>query len=41
VRRATRDGSWRRQIKITRVAARSGLPPEYQYSDYGFRCALS
>jgi formylglycine-generating enzyme required for sulfatase activity len=41
VRRASRGGSWRHQIKIARVAARSSLPPEYQYSDYGFRCTLS
>ncbi|MEK7833214.1 MAG: SUMF1/EgtB/PvdO family nonheme iron enzyme, partial [Acidobacteriota bacterium] len=41
VRRASRGGSWRHQIKIARVAARSSLPPEYQYSDYGFRCAQS
>jgi formylglycine-generating enzyme len=41
VRRASRGGSWRHQIKIARVAARSSLPPEYQYNDYGFRCALS
>ena len=41
VRRASRGGSWRHQIKIARVAARSSLPPAYQYSDYGFRCALS
>ena len=41
MRRASRGGSWRHQIKIARVAARSSLPPEYQYSDYGFRCALS
>jgi formylglycine-generating enzyme required for sulfatase activity len=41
VRRVSRGGSWRHQIKIARVAARSSLPPEYQYSDYGFRCALS
>ena len=40
-RRASRGGSWRHQIKITRVAARSSIPPEFQYSDYGFRCALS
>src|SRR5262245_50957333 len=39
VRRASRGGSWRHQIKITRVAARSSLPPEFKYSDYGFRCA--
>ena len=40
-RRASRGGSWRHQIKITRVAARSSIPPQFQYSDYGFRCALS
>jgi len=40
-RRASRGGSWRHQIKITRVAARSSIPPEFKYSDYGFRCALS
>jgi formylglycine-generating enzyme required for sulfatase activity len=40
VRRASRGGSWRHQIKIARVAARSSIPPEYQHSDYGFRCAL-
>jgi len=39
-RRASRGGSWRHQIKITRVAARSSIPPEFQYSDYGFRCAM-
>ncbi len=40
-RRASRGGSWRHQIKITRVAARSSIPPEFKYSDYGFRCAMS
>lgn len=40
-RKASRGGSWRHQIKITRVAARSSIPPEFKYSDYGFRCALS
>ena len=38
-RRASRGGSWRHQIKITRVAARSSIPPEFKYSDYGFRTA--
>lgn len=38
-RRASRGGSWRHQIKITRVAARSSIPPEFKYSDYGFRVA--
>jgi len=40
-RKASRGGSWRHQIKITRVAARSSIPPQFRYSDYGFRCALS
>jgi len=40
-RRASRGGSWRHQIKITRVAARSSIPPDFKYSDYGFRCAMS
>lgn len=40
-RRASRGGSWRHQIKITRVAARSSIPPEFKYADYGFRCAMS
>ena len=40
-RRASRGGSWRHQIKITRVAARSSIPPAFKYSDYGFRCAMS
>jgi len=40
-RKASRGGSWRHQIKIARVAARSSIPPEYRYSDYGFRVALT
>jgi formylglycine-generating enzyme required for sulfatase activity len=40
-RRSSRGGSWRHQIKITRVAARSSIPPEFRYSDYGLRCAMS
>jgi formylglycine-generating enzyme len=39
-RRSSRGGSWRHQIKITRVAARSSIPPDFCYSDYGFRCAM-
>jgi formylglycine-generating enzyme required for sulfatase activity len=39
-RRASRGGSWRHQIKISRCAARSSIPPEFQYADYGFRLAL-
>lgn len=40
-RRSSRGGSWRHQIKIARVSARSSIPPQYRYSDYGFRCAMS
>jgi formylglycine-generating enzyme required for sulfatase activity len=38
-RRVSRGGSWRHQIKISRCAARSSIPPEFQYADYGFRVA--
>ena len=37
VRRVSRGGSWRHQIKGSRAAHRSSLPPEYRYTDYGFR----
>jgi len=40
-RRASRGGSWRHQIKFSRCAARSSLPPSFRYSDYGFRVALT
>jgi formylglycine-generating enzyme len=38
-RRASRGGSWRHHIKISRCAARSSIPPEFKYADYGFRMA--
>lgn len=38
-RRASRGGSWRHHIKVARCAARSSIPPEFQYADYGFRVA--
>lgn len=38
-RRASRGGSWRHQIKVSRCAARSSIPPHFQYADYGFRVA--
>jgi sulfatase modifying factor 1 len=38
-RRASRGGSWRHHIKISRCAVRSSIPPEFQYADYGFRVA--
>jgi formylglycine-generating enzyme len=36
-RRSSRGGSWRHQIKFTRLSARSSLDPSYRYNDYGFR----
>ncbi len=38
-RRASRGGSWRHHIKMSRCAARSSIPPEFQYADYGLRVA--
>lgn len=38
-RRVSRGGSWRHQIKISRCAARSSIPPDFRYTDYGFRIA--
>lgn len=40
-RRASRGGSWRHHIKVSRNAARSSIPPGFQYADYGFRLARS
>ena len=36
-RRASRGGSWRHHVKVSRMAARSSIPPTFQYADYGFR----
>jgi formylglycine-generating enzyme required for sulfatase activity len=38
-RRVSRGGSWRHAIKISRCAARSSIPPDFHYADYGFRVA--
>ncbi len=38
-RRSSRGGSWRHHIKVSRCAARSSIPPQFQYADYGFRVA--
>jgi len=38
-RRTSRGGSWRHHVKIARCAARSSLPPQFKYADYGFRIA--
>jgi formylglycine-generating enzyme required for sulfatase activity len=39
-RKASRGGSWRHHVKVSRCSARSSIPPEFQYADYGFRVAL-
>jgi formylglycine-generating enzyme len=36
-RRASRGGAWRHAIKVSRCSARSSIPPDYRYNDYGFR----
>lgn len=38
-RRSSRGGSWRHYTKVSRCAARSSIPPDFQYADYGFRVA--
>ena len=39
MRRASRGGSWRHAVTISRSAARSKLDPSFRYTDYGFRVA--
>jgi sulfatase modifying factor 1 len=36
-RRAGRGGSWRHEIRWSSPSAKSSLPPDYRYSDFGFR----
>jgi formylglycine-generating enzyme required for sulfatase activity len=38
-RRASRGGSWRHAITISRCSARSRIDPSFRYTDYGFRVA--
>jgi sulfatase modifying factor 1 len=38
-RKASRGGSWRHHVKVSRCAARASIPPGFQYADYGFRVA--
>ncbi len=40
-RKSSRGGSWRHHIKVARCSARSSIPAEFQYADYGFRVACS
>ena len=36
-RRASRGGSWRHEVRWSPPSGRTSLPPDYRYSDYGFR----
>jgi formylglycine-generating enzyme required for sulfatase activity len=38
-RKASRGGSWRHHVKVSRCSTRSSIPPQFQYADYGFRLA--
>ncbi|MGD1022368.1 MAG: SUMF1/EgtB/PvdO family nonheme iron enzyme [Candidatus Sulfotelmatobacter sp.] len=40
-RKASRGGSWRHHVKVSRCSARSSIPPDFQYADYGFRVACT
>lgn len=39
-RRASRGGAWRHLVKVSRCSARSSIPPDYRYNDYGFRLVV-
>jgi len=41
VRRASRGGSWRHAVTISRCSARSKIDPGFRYTDYGFRTVRS
>jgi formylglycine-generating enzyme required for sulfatase activity len=41
VRRASRGGSWRHAVTISRCSARSKIDPAFRYTDYGFRTVRS
>lgn len=40
VRRSSRGGSWRHQVKTSTCASRTCLPPDKTHLDYGFRVML-
>jgi formylglycine-generating enzyme len=40
-RKSSRGGSWRHHVKVSRCSARSSIPPDFQYADYGFRLACN
>ena len=40
-RKAARGGSWRHHVRFTRCSARSAIAPDKQFSDFGFRVAMT
>src|ERR1700728_1302659 len=39
-RKASRGGSWRHHVKVSRCSARSSIPPDFHYADSVFRVPL-
>lgn len=39
--RSSRGGSWRHHVKVCSCAARSSIPPDRRFTDYGFRIVYS
>jgi formylglycine-generating enzyme required for sulfatase activity len=39
-RRVGRGGSWRHHVPVTPTRARSSLPPDHRYADFGFRLVM-
>lgn len=40
-RKVARGGSWRHRTRVTATRARSSLPPDHRYADFGFRLVLA
>ncbi len=40
-RKSSRGGSWRHHVKVARCSARSSIPPDFHYADYGLRVACT
>ena len=40
-RKASRGGSWRHHVRVSRCSSRSSIPPDFHYADYGFRVACN
>lgn len=40
-RRSSKGGSWRHKVRWSPPSARSSLPPEFRYADYGLRVLIA